>query len=327
MKCINKIASVFLIICIMMPLLGCGSKEYLMEYSRQMPSSAYMITNSSFEEDTLAAFSQDLCVDSRSEIPMSGVKLEYSYASGLFDLNQKEILYAENIYEQLAPASLTKVMTALVALKYGNLNDTITVTSNCKITESGAQVFGFKPGDVITLDQALNVLLINSANDAGLIIAEHIGGSIENFTAMMNEEAKAIGATNTNFCNPHGLTEENHYSTVYDLYLIFNEVIEYERFREIIQLREYTSVYKDASGAQKTISIKNTNQYFAGNVDAPESITVLGGKTGTTNAAGNCLILYVKDSSGNPYISIILRADKRENLYNDMNRLLEAAGK
>lgn len=292
-----------------------------------MPSSAYMVANGSFEENTLPAFSGDLCVDSRTQISMPGVNLENSYASGLFDLNQKEILYAENIYEQLPPASLTKIMTALVALKYGNLQDEIVVTENCKITESGAQVYNFKPGDVITLDQALNVLLIYSANDVGLIIAEHISGDAESFCTLMNEEARALGATNTNFCNPHGLTEDNHYTTVYDLYLIFNEVIQYERFREIIQLTSYTSVYKDAEGNQKTIDIRNTNQYFMGNVEAPESITILGGKTGTTNAAGNCLILYLKDNAGNPYISVILRADKRDNLYNDMNMLLEAAGK
>lgn len=258
---------------------------------------------------------------------MTGVKLEYSYASGLFDLNNKEILYGQNIYEQLPPASLTKVMTALVALKYGNLQDEIIVTDNCKITESGAQVFGFKAGDVITLDQALNVLLLYSANDAGLIIAEHIGGSVENFSAMMNAEAKALGATGSNFLNPHGLTVENHYTTIYDLYLIFNEVLQYERFREIIQLTSYTSVYYDSNGNSKTIDVPSTNQYFMGNVEAPENITILGGKTGTTNAAGNCLILYAKDKSGNPFISIILRADTRQNLYNDMNLLLQATDK
>ncbi len=327
MKCTNKIISFLLIASTLLPLVACGSSSYDMKYSRQMTSSAYMVTNGTFEEDTLTAFSSDLCVDSRSQIAMAGVNLENSYASGLFDLNNKEIMYGENIYEQLPPASLTKIMTALVALKYGNLQDEIVVTENCKITESGAQLYGFKPGDVITLDQALNVLLIYSANDAGLIIAEHIAGDVESFSTMMNAEAKALGATNTNFCNPHGLTQENHYTTVYDLYLIFNEVITYERFREIIQLTSYTSVYKDANGNQKTIEIRNTNQYFLGNVEAPETITILGGKTGTTNAAGNCLILYVKDSAGNPYISVILRADLRENLYIDMNRLLEAAGK
>ncbi len=327
MKCTNKIVSILLIASCIVSLVGCGSANYEMEFSRRMPSSAYMVANGSFEENTLPAFSGDLCVDSRTQISMPGVNLENSYASGLFDLNQKEILYAENIYEQLPPASLTKIMTALVALKYGNLQDEIVVTENCKITESGAQVYNFKPGDVITLDQALNVLLIYSANDVGLIIAEHISGDAESFCTLMNEEARALGATNTNFCNPHGLTEDNHYTTVYDLYLIFNEVIQYERFREIIQLTSYTSVYKDAEGNQKTIDIRNTNQYFMGNVEAPESITILGGKTGTTNAAGNCLILYLKDNAGNPYISVILRADKRDNLYNDMNMLLEAAGK
>lgn len=311
----------------MLPLFGCGSEDYSFAYSRQMPTSAYMISNSSFQDDTLTSFSGELCVDSRSQITMPGVKLEYSYASGLFDLNNKEILYGQNIYEQLPPASLTKVMTALVALKYGNLEDEIIVTDNCKITESGAQVFGFKSGDVVTLDQALNVLLLYSANDAGLIIAEHIGGSVENFSVMMNEEAKALGATGSNFLNPHGLTEENHYTTIYDLYLIFNEVLQYERFREIIQLTSYTSVYYDGNGNSKTIDVPSTNQYFMGNVEAPENITILGGKTGTTNAAGNCLILYAKDRSGNPFISIILRADTRQNLYNDMNMLLQATEK
>lgn len=327
MKCINKLVSVLLITCCLLPVFGCGSKDYDFAYSRQMPTSAYMITNTSFQDDTLTSFSGELCVDSRAQIPMTGVKLEYSYASGLFDLNNKEILYGQNIYEQLPPASLTKVMTALVALKYGNLQDEIIVTDNCKITESGAQVFGFKAGDVITLDQALNVLLLYSANDAGLIIAEHIGGSVENFSAMMNAEAKALGATGSNFLNPHGLTVENHYTTIYDLYLIFNEVLQYERFREIIQLTSYTSVYYDSNGNSKTIDVPSTNQYFMGNVEAPENITILGGKTGTTNAAGNCLILYAKDKSGNPFISIILRADTRQNLYNDMNLLLQATDK
>ena len=145
MKCINKIISVLLIVCSVVPLIGCGQKNYTMEYSRQMPSSAYMIAGSAFSDNTLDAFAQDLCVDGRDEIIMPGFKTEYSYASGLFDLNNKEILYAENIYEQLPPASITKIMTALVALKYGNLEDKITVTENCKVNESGAVVLALNP--------------------------------------------------------------------------------------------------------------------------------------------------------------------------------------
>lgn len=325
MKCTNKVISILLITAVLgTTLLGCGKEEYEFPYSRNMVSSAYMITDSTIRHDTLNAFSENLCVDERESVPNSAVSVSSAYASGLFDLNKGEVLYADNMYEELPPASLTKVMTALVALKYGNLEDEIHVSGNCKITESGAQLFKIKEGDIMTLDQALNILLLFSANDVALAIAEHVGGTQENFIKMMNDEAISLGATHTNFMNPHGLTQEDHYTTVYDLYLIFNEVVKYERFREIIQLTSYTSTYHDKNMNEKEIKIKSTNQYLVGNVTAPTPVTVLGGKTGTTNAAGNCLILYSKDKSGNPFISVILRAETRDLLYEDMNKLLEA---
>ena len=111
-------------------------------------------------------------------------------------------------------------MTAVVALKYGNPDDVITATSNVNITESGAVLCGLKEGDRLTLNQALHALLMKSANDAAVAIAEHIGGSVEQFAEMMNEEARAIGATNSHFVNPHGLTADDHYVTAYDMYLI-----------------------------------------------------------------------------------------------------------
>lgn len=289
-----------------------------------MVSSAYMITESASSNDMLAAFSEQLCVDSREDIAKSGVNLENSYASGLFDLNAKKILYANNQFEQLPPASITKIMTALVALKYGKLEDEIHVSGNCKITESGATLFGIEEGDILTLDQALNILLLQSANDVALAIAEHVGGTQENFIKMMNEEALKLGATNTNFMNPHGLTQEDHYTSIYDLYLIFNEVIQYERFREIIQLDSYSSVYYDSERNAKEFDLHTTNQFLTGNVATPENVTVIGGKTGTTKAAKSCLILYSKNKSGNPFISVILGAETRDLLYEDMSRLLKA---
>lgn len=326
MKCTNRVIAVLCIcvICIS-TFAGCGSQDYDFAYNRNMVSSSYMITDSSLLHTTLDSFSEDLCVDIRADIPYSSLLLENSHACGLFDLNNKEIIYAKNQFEQLPPASLTKILTALVALKYGNLDDEIHVSGNCKITESGATLFGIKEGDILTLDQALNILLIQSANDVALAIAEHIGGTQENFVKMMNEEARLLGATNSNFMNPHGLTQDDHYTTVYDLYLIFNEVIEYERFREIIQLSTYTSVYYDSERNPIDINLRSTNQYMNENVTAPENVTVLGGKTGTTNAAKSCLILYSKDKSGNPYISVILRAETRDILYQDMSSLLEVA--
>ena len=121
----------------------------------------------------------------------------------------------------------------------------------------------------MTLNQALHALLIKSANDAAVAIAEHIGGSVEGFADMMNEEAQAIGATNSHFVNPHGLNAENHYVTAYDMYLIFNEALKYDTVNEIISMTSYDTVYTDKNGNEKTLSVKNTNQYLAGNVAAP----------------------------------------------------------
>ena len=109
------------------------------------------------------------------------------------------------------------------------------------------------------------------------------------------------------------------------MYLIFNEALKYDTVNEIISMTSYDTVYTDKNGNEKTLSVKNTNQYLAGNVAAPDRVTVIGGKTGTTNAAGNCLILLARDTSGNPYIAVILKSAERGILYTEMNALLEQA--
>ncbi|MFC2471548.1 MAG: D-alanyl-D-alanine carboxypeptidase family protein, partial [Lachnoanaerobaculum gingivalis] len=140
------------------------------------------------------------------------------------------LLASKDATKQMYPASTTKVMTALLALKYGNLSDEVTVTDDSVITEAGASLAGIKPGDKLTLDQLLYGLMLPSGNDAANAIAVHIGGSVDNFVKMMNDEAKRIGAVDTNFVNPSGLSDSNHYTTAYDLYLIFNEAMKDGRF-------------------------------------------------------------------------------------------------
>lgn len=303
-------------------LTGCGSVSYTFQYDPDNSVSSYRIAN--FEShDTAAAFASDLCVVQDDalydEMDMTDIS-----SAALFNVNNSQVLYAKNVYEKLYPASLTKVMTALVALKYGNMEDTLTASSNVLITESGATLCGIKPGDTMTLTQALHILLIYSANDVAVLIAEHIGGSVEGFVEMMNREAKALGATNSNFVNPHGLSDDNHYVTAYDMYLIFNEAIKYDLFTEIIGMTSYDTTYYDSAGSPKEVSVRTTNRYLNGDCAMPGNITVMGGKTGTTNAARSCLILLSKDTSGNSYISIIMRAETRDLLYDGMTRLLEA---
>ena len=138
-------------------------------------------------------------------------------AAVVMDADTGAFLYSKNMDKKEYPASITKIMTALVALKYGSMDTTLTASANVRNLESGAQTCGLKEGDQMTLDQALHVLLINSANDAAIMIAEGIAGSVEAFADMMNQEALEIGATNSHFVNPHGLSDNDHYTTVYDM--------------------------------------------------------------------------------------------------------------
>lgn len=324
MKCTNrnlkwKISAILMVV--ILSATGCGNTKYDMAYELNSDVSSYQLVNISNQE-TVEPFAADLCVASKN-ITTAGIDLSDVGAAALFDTKNLDTLYALNVNEQIHPASLTKVMTALVALKYGSTDQMLTASQNVIITESGAQLCGLKPGDQMTLDQALHILLLYSANDAAILIAEGVAGSVEEFVALMNEEAKSIGATNCNFTNPNGLTEEGHYVTAYDLYLIFQEALQYDLFNEIIQMTSYNTVYTDSSGNEKSIEMETTNLYLKGTYDMPANVTVIGGKTGTTNAAGHCLILLSRSSNGTPYISIIMKDTSREELYADMTDLLE----
>lgn len=271
---------------------------------------------------TAVPYAADLCVVT-DNVMHESVNMDEAEAAVLFDVNGAGVLYAKNAHETLYPASLTKVMTALVALKNGSLDQVLTATASVNITESGAQLCGLKAGDTMTLDQALRILLMYSANDVAMLIAEGVGGTVEHFVEMMNEEAHSLGATNTNFVNPHGLTDVNHYTTAYDLYLIFNEAIRYETFNEIMQMSSYQTTYFDKNGKAKEFNKTTTNLFIRGDYSAPSNVNVIGGKTGTTNAAGHCLMLLARDENGSPYISIIMRSSSTDVLYNEMIDLLD----
>lgn len=320
MKCTSKKICLFLYIAALMGVTGCGSQAYSLPYSPDSSISSYRMLDIRDEVPSAKPFAADLCVVS-GDVSPAGLQLE-SASGALFDLKGGNTIYAKNVHAQLAPASLTKILTALTAIKRGSLDTVITVSGNVKIAESGAQVCGLKQGDQLTLSQALHLMLINSANDAAIAVAEGVAGSVEAFAEMMNEEARAIGATNTNFVNPHGLSAENHYTTAYDMYLILNEAVKHEAFNQIILMPQYTTSCVTASGTSREFSVKSTNLYLQGEKQAPERVTVLGGKTGTTNAAGHCLALVSQNTTGHPFISIIMRSDSRDRLYEQMTDLL-----
>lgn len=304
-------------------LTGCGSRNYRMPYSHHYPVSSYRMPNGTDQDVLAIPFAQDFCVAEGDIVEGTEVDESLSGAAALFCSDTRKTIYARNIYEQLHPASLTKVMTALVAMKYGSMDMMLTASANVKNLEAGALTCGLAEGDQMTLAQALHILLVQSANDVAVMIAEGVGGSVENFSTLMNTEAKALGATNSHFVNPHGLTADNHYVTVYDMYLIFDAALDYSLFSEIIHMPSYNTIYRDKAGKEKTLSVKSTNLYLHGEQNAPEAITIIGGKTGTTKAAGNCLILLSRDTAGKSYISVVLRAEGREMLYTAMTDLLD----
>ena len=301
---------------------GCGSANISVPYTLESNVSAFSITNHNTDVK-MDSFASNLCVGNANITKNTSVDMTNATSAALFDVNKTNIIYGKNIHERLAPASLTKVLTAVVALEEGNLDDIITVTKEVKITESGATLCGLKEGDTLTLNQALHALLIQSANDAANAIAIHLGGSLEGFAELMNQKAVELGATNSHFVNPHGLSDDDHYTTAYDLYLIFNKAIEYELFREIIHMDKYSTIYQDSVGNEKEMEFSTTNLFLRGDYNSPDKVTVIGGKTGTTNAAGNCLIVLSKDTAGNPYISVLLRSKERQLMYEQMIDLLE----
>lgn len=321
MKHIDKKISIILIavLCATM-LFGCGTQSMVPYESMLEVSSSYRLLTDS--TDKTQGFAAELCVGPTS-VALEDYEIQQVSGAGLFDLNQNRVVYASNMHAKLYPASLTKLLTAYVAIKYGSLDQLLTATSAVNITEQGATIAGLRPGDSMTLEQALHLLLIRSANDVANLIAEGISGSVEEFVALMNEEAKALGATNSHFVNAHGLHDPEHYTTVYDMYLIFKEVVKYEALTQIMAQSSYTTTFKDKNGSDRNISVTTTNAYFKKLYAAPENVTILGGKTGTTDEAGSCLALYAKDVSGNPYISIILHGNTRDDLYTQMKQLLE----
>ena len=248
-------------------------------------------------------------------------------AAAVYEIGGTEAVFEQSALKRMNPASTTKIMTAILALKYGNLDDLVTVTDDAIITESGSSMAGVKPGDVMSLEDLLYGLMIPSGNDAANAIAVHIGGSIDEFVKMMNAEAHRIGATGTHFKNANGLTDPDHYTTAYDLYLMFNEALKYEVFRTIIGAHAHNASYFDADGRPLSASWGVGNYYMNGKCETPEGLFVFGGKTGTTQAAGYCLIMGNRTEDGREFASVIMKADSRNALYDDMTEIISKIDK
>ncbi len=225
------------------------------------------------------------------------VKEPQVYAQGavLMDFKTGRVLWQKNMNEELPMASTTKIMTAVLALESGMLED-VTVAS--KRAASAPQVkMGIKEGEEHRLYDLLYPLMLMSANDAAIVIAEHIGGSVEGFAQMMNEKAKEIGALNTEFVTPNGLDKGNHHSTAYDMALIARYALNNSDFVDIINTPEITIPLKNSG--EKSYSFNNKNRLLK------EYEGAIGVKTGFTGKAGNCFV-GAAERNGMELISVVL---------------------
>ena len=316
MRCIDKkrrLLSIILIIVILSA--GCISKK-------EKLVTEYETTNYDTYLYEGELFASQLCV-SDTNVPLNDFEAASSlHAGALFGMSQQTVFYSEQIHDRLFPASTTKILTLYLALKYGTLSDIVTVSDNAVAVPSDSSVAGLRSGVQLTLEDLLYGLMLPSGNDSAVAIAEHISGSVDAFVELMNKEANALGATNSHFVNPHGYHDENHYTTAYDLYLIFNQGILNQKFIDIISSATYTTDIKEPDGSTRSVTWKQSNLFVNGTRTAPENVTVIGGKTGTTDEAGACLVLYEQDSQSRPYISIVMGAESKNALYNTMDSLL-----
>lgn len=317
-----RILAALICLIVLISAAGVGIWVYLNPVSRRIAS---------FEQEKYdtavyqgAFFAQDLCV-AAGDVQLAGFDDDDSlHAAGLFNLDKHSVEYGYHLYDRLYPASTTKIMTAYLALKYGNTDDIVTISEHATDFNWDEVTCGLRAGDQITLYDLLCGLLLKSGNDCGTAIAEYISGSEEKFADLMNTEARNLGATGTHFVNPHGLHDENHYTTAYDLYLIFNECVKNETFMEIISMDSYTGTLTGSDGTVRNETWVPSNYYSNGTTEAPDGIRVFGGKTGTTDQAGCCVILYSEDMENHPYISVIMGAEDKNFLYQEMNRLFTA---
>ena len=229
------------------------------------------------------------------------------------------------------PASVTKLLTTLVVLQNCDLKDTVTIDSEVAAMKRGS-VAELNEGDVITVYNLLVLVLTSSANNAAIALARYVAGTEEAFVEKMNDTMDNLGVNNTNFLNASGLHLPKHMTTAYDMYIVYQECTKYAAFRDIMKLTEgeydytnafgerglrpyyTTNCFKQSKEREKT---KNSRTYAL-----PPGFRILGGKTGTTDYAGYCLILHVEDADGVEYILGCFHCATEEKLYNKMYDLM-----
>lgn len=251
-------------------------------------------------------------VGTHSTVPEPNFTI-FSKGAVLMDASSGEVLYGKNENEKLYPASTTKILTAIIAIENCKPTDNLTASYEAVMSiPSGYSNAAIQPGETLAFQDLLDMFLIHSANEIGNIFAEHISGSIENFAILMNQKATEIGCKNTNFTNPSGIHDENHYSTAYDMALIARYCMQNETFKKTVA-KETCTV--EATDKYEKRFFRNTNDLLNASHEYYYEYAI-GTKTGYTSKAKSCLISNaLKDNF--ELISVTLGADSANKRYED----------
>lgn len=228
------------------------------------------------------------------------------------------ILYEKNSDEAHYPASITKIMTTLLALENGNLSDMVTFSDDAINNTEGSGI-ARDYGEQMTLEQCLYGVMLESANECAYAVAEHVGGTVENFVDMMNAKAKELGCTNTHFANPHGLQDENHYTTAHDMALIAQAAYRNETFRIIIGTKMYT-IPPTNKHAEETV-LRNHHDMLCTYHNANRKYLYpycVGGKTGYTATANSTLVTYA-EKDGMTLICVVMNTQSPNQFIDTVN--------
>lgn len=243
----------------------------------------------------------------------------YAASAYVMDMDTGAVLYSKNAETKQYPASITKIMTCLVAVEQGNLDDTITFSEIVYDLEEGSSHAGIQPGEKMTMIQALEALMLESANDAANGIAEYLGGSLSGFADLMNEKARSLGCVNTHFTNPHGLHNEEHYTCARDMALIGRAAYENPAVREFMCTLEASCPPTNETDATRYFlnhhkMMQKDSEYYRD--------WCLGGKTGYTSDAWNTLVTFGSKNDLD-LVCVVLREPGSDRTYRDTAALME----
>lgn len=236
----------------------------------------------------------------------------------VMDMDTGEVLYAKGIDEKRAPASTTKIMTAMLAIEKVPFETQITFTDEVNNIEAGSTHIGIKPGETLTMKDCAYAILLASANEVSSGVAEYIGTTVPAFVDMMNQRAKELGCTNTHFVNANGLYDENHYTTARDLAIIAKAAFQNETFREVIKTPYYIVPKTNITDEERWLNnhhkmVLQGSEHYEG---------CLGGKTGYTEKAGNTLVTYA-ERDGRKLVCVLLADINIVAQYTDTKALLD----